>query len=125
MGLRGVPTRGQQSSGRQHETARSSSDQRSPCFPVYRHTTTLSFALAQQAVAMLEAQLASTTPGRTTAVGPAADTVDADTVDASTLHTMLTAHAGEIARVARSAPDDAHVLAVVDHAGHWLGVEAL
>jgi hypothetical protein len=38
---------------------------------------------------------------------------------------VLTAHAGEIARVARGAPDDAHVLAVVDHAGRWLGAEAV
>jgi hypothetical protein len=61
---------------------------------------------------MLEAQLASTAPV-------------ADTVDAATLHAVLTAHAREIARVARGAPDDAHVLAVVDHAGRWLGAEAV
>jgi hypothetical protein len=41
------------------------------------------------------------------------------------LPAVLTAHAGEIARLARSAPDDAHVLAVVDHAGQWLGAEAV
>ena len=38
---------------------------------------------------------------------------------------MLTELAREIARVARGAPDDAHVLAVVDHAGRWLGAEAV
>jgi hypothetical protein len=73
-------------------------------------------SLNGQIVAMLEAQLASTAPARRPA---------ADTVDAATLHAVLTAHAGEIARVARGAPDDAHVLAVVDHAGRWLGAEAV
>ena len=77
-------------------------------------------SLNRQIVAMLEAQLASTTPGRTPATGPAAGTVDAATV-----HAVLTAHAGEIARVARGAPDDTHALAVVDHAGRWLGAEAV
>src|SRR5918911_1303501 len=77
-------------------------------------------SLNGQFVAMLEAQLASTAPARTPATGPATDAVDAATV-----HAVLTAHAGEIARVARGTPDDAQVLAVVDHAGRWLGAEAV
>ena len=77
-------------------------------------------SLNGQIVAMLEAQLAGTTRGSPPAADPAMDALDA-----ATLHAVLTAHAGEIARVARGAPDDAHVLAVVDHAGQWLGAEAV
>jgi hypothetical protein len=52
MGLRGVLALGPQSSGRAHETATSSSSLCSPYFPVYRHNAALSFALAQQVVAL-------------------------------------------------------------------------